>query len=72
MAASREEGCYEKSILKHFHVYKGLSNDDVGVARGTVFSGDTAGSWSQNRRFRSTIVGGGLPQDDSRVPSCYT
>ena len=37
MAARHEEGCYEKSILKHFHVCKGLSSDDVGVARVTVF-----------------------------------
>ena len=37
MAARHEEGCYEKNILKHFHACKGLSNDDVGAARGTVF-----------------------------------
>ena len=37
MAARREEGCYEKSILKNFDVRKRLSNDDVGAARGAVF-----------------------------------
>ena len=37
VAARHEEGCYEKSILKKFHVCKGLSNDDVGAARGTAF-----------------------------------
>ena len=37
MAARHKEGCYEKSILKHFHACKGLSNDDIGAARGTVF-----------------------------------
>ena len=37
VAARYDEGCYEKNILKHFLVCKGLSNDDVGVARGIVF-----------------------------------
>ena len=37
MAARHEEGCNEKSILKLFRVCKGLSNDDVGAARGAVF-----------------------------------
>ena len=29
-----------------------MLNDGVGVARGTVFIGDTAGSWFEIRRFR--------------------
>ena len=37
MAARHEEGRYEKSILKHFLGCEGLSDDDVGAARGTVF-----------------------------------
>ena len=37
MAARHEEGCYEKNILKNVLVCEGLSNDDVGVARGIVF-----------------------------------
>ena len=44
MAARHEEGCDGKSILKHFHICEGLSNDDIGVARGTVLSRDTAGN----------------------------
>ena len=36
MAGQREEECYENTILTHFHVCKGLSNDDVGAAKGTV------------------------------------
>ena len=30
-------------VLKHFHVREGLSNDDVGAVRGTVFLKDIAG-----------------------------
>ena len=30
-------GFHEKPFLTHFHVCKGLSKDDVGAARGTVF-----------------------------------
>ena len=37
MAARPELGCYEKRILTHFHACKGLSNDYVGAAWGTVF-----------------------------------
>ena len=37
MAARQEEGCYEKNIFTCFFVCKLLSNDDVGVARATVF-----------------------------------
>ena len=36
MAARHEEGRYEKNVFRYFFVRKGLSNDDVGVARGTV------------------------------------
>ena len=42
-----------KGLSIHFIVRKGLSNDDVGEGfEGQRISGDTAGSWSQNRRFR--------------------
>ena len=37
VAARHEEGCYEENIFIHCFVCKGLSNDDVGVARGTLF-----------------------------------
>ena len=36
MAARHEEGCHGKTIFTYFPVCKGLSNDDIGVARGTV------------------------------------
>ena len=36
MAARHEEGCYGMHFSMHFLVCRGLSNDDVGVARGTV------------------------------------
>ena len=37
MAARYEEGCYEKYIFTYVLVHEGLSTDDVGVAKGTVF-----------------------------------
>ena len=37
MAARHEEGCCEASVLVYFLGRKDLSNDDVRVARGTVF-----------------------------------
>ena len=41
---------------------KGLSNDDVRLAKGNRVSGDTTESWFQNRRFRQrNVLGGGLP-----------
>ena len=36
MAARHEEGSHENKILTDFLVWKGLSNDDVGVARITA------------------------------------
>ena len=54
VGARDEGGCYATNILLHFLDCKQLlivlSNDDVGVARGTVFQ--EAGSWCQNQRFR--------------------
>ena len=52
MAARHEDGRYEKHIFTYFLVYKGLSNDDVGVATNTVFREMrpvTEISWFQNR-----------------------
>ena len=39
MAARQEEGCYETQlfVLDYCLACKGLSSDDVGVARGNVF-----------------------------------
>ena len=37
VAARYDEGCYEKYIFTHVFVREGLSTDDVGVAKGTVF-----------------------------------
>ena len=36
-ARHEEEGCFEKNICKYVLVCKGLSHDDIEVARGTVF-----------------------------------
>ena len=37
VAARHEERCFAKSIFVYFLFGKGLSNDDVGVARGAIF-----------------------------------
>ena len=42
------------------------------MARGAVFSGDTAGSWFQNRRFRSRKVGGGYRRTTLPTNKCWT
>ena len=58
MAARHEEWCYEKSILKHFHACKYLSNDDVGAARGTVFQEIRAGAGLETVDFVKEKLGG--------------
>ena len=52
MAALHEEGCYETNTFSCFLVCKGLSNDDVEVARGTVFQEIWPGAGFKNQRFR--------------------
>ena len=37
MPARHEEACHEKHISRKYLVYKGLPNDEVGEARGTIF-----------------------------------
>ena len=44
MGARHEKGCYEISSSHIFHACKGLSNDDVGAARGNVFQKIRPGS----------------------------
>ena len=62
MAARHEEGCCEKDSFACFFllVCKSLSNDDVGVARDNVFSGDMTGSWcnKNERDFVKDTIGG--------------
>ena len=52
MAARYEERCYETIIWKCFLVCKGLSNDDVGVASGTLFQQIRPRAGLKNLRFR--------------------
>ena len=53
VAARHEEGCYKKTSSCMFLFAKGPSNDDVGEGvKGHRISGDTAGCWFQNQRFR--------------------
>ena len=61
--APHEEGYYKKNILKHF-VCKGLSNDDVMVARGTVFqereirpgAGFETGDFFRQRKVEGAVL----------------
>ena len=45
LAPPHDKGLYDKLIFTYLFVCEGLSNDDVGVARGTALSGDMVGSW---------------------------
>ena len=51
----------KKSILTHFHVCKGLSNDGVGAARGNVFQEirPVPGAGFKTGDFVKIKVGGG-------------
>ena len=44
MAARHEELCYEEKVFMYFLGCKGLSNDDVEVAGGTVLQGIRPGA----------------------------
>ena len=60
LAARHEEGCYGKKKLRIFSCLRKRTIERW--RRGGIghrSSGDTAGSWFQNRRFRSRRVGGG-------------
>ena len=65
MAARHEEACYEK---KHPHTFsclpEGLSNHDVGVARGIVFQETRPGAGFKTGDFVKEKLGG-LPWNDS-------
>ena len=63
MAARHEEGCHEKKKKHknfiHFLSCQGLSNDDVGVARGTVFQEIRPGVGFKTGDFVEDRLGGG-------------
>ena len=54
----------KKHPLKHFHACKGLSNDDAGAARGTVFQEVRPGAGFETGDFVKETLGG-LPKNDS-------
>ena len=58
MAGRHEERCYEKTILTQFHVCKGLSDDDVGAARVTVFQETRPGAGFKTGDFVKEKLGG--------------
>ena len=53
----------KRNILKHVLVCEGLSNDDVGVARGIVFQEIRPGAGFKTGDFGKEKLGG-LPQND--------
>ena len=58
MVARHEEGGYETKIFVLFLVCKGLSNDDVGVARGAVFQNIWPGGGFKTGHFGKKKLGG--------------
>ena len=63
-ARQEEEGRYETQLFVYFLACKGLSHDDVGVARGTVFQETRLGAGFENVDFVEEKLGE-LPQNDS-------
>ena len=57
MAARHEEECYEKNVFPHFLVCNGLSNEDAGVTRGTVFQETRPGAGSKTGDFATNKLG---------------
>ena len=58
MAVRHEEICYAKNIFMCFLVGKGLSNDDVGVARGAIFQELRPESGFKTGDFVKGVLGG--------------
>ena len=61
MAARHKEGCYLRNVSVHFLLCKGLlllSNDDVGVGRGTVFQEVRPGAGFTTGDFVKEVLGG--------------
>ena len=59
MAARYEEGCNEEYIFTCFLVREGLSTDDVGVAKGTVFQEVRSWAGFKTADFVKEKLGGG-------------
>ena len=59
MAARQEERRYDTQLFVYFLVCKGLSNDGVGVARGTVFEEIRPGASFKTGDFVNEKLGGG-------------
>ena len=64
MAARRDERLHEKYNICICFACKGLSNDDVGGARGTVLKEIRPGAGFKTGDFVKEVLGG-LPQNDS-------
>ena len=64
MDARHKESCQDKNVFTYFLVCKGLSNDDVGAARGSVFQEIRPGAGFKTVGFVEEKLGG-LPWNDS-------
>ena len=62
MAARHEEGRPETHISMDFLVCDGISNDDVGVAKGTVFQALRPGAGFKTGDFVEEKFGGGTEE----------
>ena len=60
MATGHEERCYAKNVFTYFAVCEGRSNDDVGVARGTVFQKLQPGAGFKTGDFIKEKLGGAI------------
>ena len=58
MAARHEKGGCESTIFTYVSVWEGLSNDDVGRARGTVLQEIWPGGGFETGDFVAEVLGG--------------
>ena len=69
MAARHEEGCYENNFCKYVLVCKGLSNDDIEVARGTVFQKIRPGAGGIRGNLVFGVTGRKIPHLKYKIPT---
>ena len=68
MAARHAEGCYENNIPQTFFlVFKGLSDDDLGAARGAVLQEIRPGAGFKTGDFVEEKLGALLQNDSDNV-----
>ena len=58
MVARHEEGCFYQKVSAYFIVCKGLSSDDVGIPRDTMFQEIRPGAGFKTGDFVQEALGG--------------